>query len=631
MAVINNLHVIKLGSSTIGKSETIFAEIAALSKQGAKILLISGGADAIERKFADLQKEVQFLTLDNGDQVRYCPPEAMNTIRQAYAEYIFEPVQQQLQAYGLSVLTQCAGDHGWVQGKQGKPLKVRKGDKKVIVRDSLYGSYGSANQQLLTQLLHTYDVVCLSPPIYDPEIGQYINIDADMLAAHLAIALEASHLRFVTSTAGILSDIANPSSTIRDIYPQAEQIVVTGRMKQKLRAAELALDQGIADIAITGPHTLYGAGKTWFWRGQHIPPDIELLHQAISIPSVSKDEAVLAQFLQERVSSAEINAEIDPAGNIVLTKGSGEHTLLLLGHIDTVPYVWQSAVHEQRISGRGSVDAKGSLINFVEVLRTIDVPDHARLVVIGAVEEEVSSSAGAFYVRDHVQADAVIIGEPSGTHNLTLGYYGLLKLKLHVVQKQQHSAGKDSVSSIDKVYQLATHLREIIAQYDPDHLSAIVDIEAENSGGHYSASATLNFRISPQARAGYIEDIHSLEWADSTVEILRNTPGYQNSRKDLLVKSFVRGSSTALAEKLTFLMKKGTSDMNTLATTWTDIPMVAFGPGDASLDHTDQEFLDIEEVRLSRKVLRQSIETWFSLISSKSKENVYALNTEQVT
>lgn len=41
-------------------------------------------------------------------------------------------------------------------------------------------------------------------------------------------------------------------------------------------------------------------------------------------------------------------------------------------------------------------------------------------------------------------------------------------------------------------------------------------------------------------------------------------------------------------------MKTGTSDMNTVSERWT-VPMVAYGPGDSSLDHSDDERIAIEE------------------------------------
>lgn len=91
-------------------------------------------------------------------------------------------------------------------------------------------------------------------------------MDADVLAAALARALDADHLRLVTGTAGLLTDPADPASTLRHAHPGEAARYAGGRMRQKVRAAELALD-GTGDVAITGPHTLAEpTGWTRFWR-----------------------------------------------------------------------------------------------------------------------------------------------------------------------------------------------------------------------------------------------------------------------------------------------------------------------------------------------------------------------------
>ncbi|MFE4528179.1 amino acid kinase family protein, partial [Streptomyces anulatus] len=68
-------------------------------------------------------------------------------------------------------------------------------------------------------MLDAYDVVCLSPPVADRNGEAPLNVDADVLAAVLAVALDADHLRLVTGTAGLLTDPADPDSTLRDAYP----------------------------------------------------------------------------------------------------------------------------------------------------------------------------------------------------------------------------------------------------------------------------------------------------------------------------------------------------------------------------------------------------------------------------
>ncbi|MCZ8521674.1 MULTISPECIES: M20/M25/M40 family metallo-hydrolase [Paenibacillus] len=612
---MDNLYVVKLGSSTILNRPEIFGEIHGIVQRGSRVLLVAGGAEGIKRKYESLGREMPFLTLPGGDEVRYCSPEEMPVIRAAYHEIIIAEAAAALRSYGLSVFAQNAGDNQVVTGTKAKPLKVVKDGKTLIVRDSLFGSYAGSHTGFLKSALAAYDVVVLTPPIYDPALGGYINIDADVLAAHLAVDLGAQHLRFVTGTPGILQNIEDADSTIRHVYQGDELPWVQGRMKQKVRAASIALEQGTGDVSITGPHTLEGKGRTWFWNFPRTAERsrLDLLAKVTRIASVSGDERELASFLLEEVRYPGVSGSIDEAGNIVFRKGNGPRRLLLLGHIDTVPYQWQVKNDEEGLTGRGVVDAKGSFVNFVHMLEEAEVPEHGTLLVIGAVEEEVSSSKGAHYVRDHYGADAVIIGEPSGENSLTLGYYGLFKLQITISRLQEHTAAKDSISVIDELYGVVDTIRRRVRESDPDSLSSLIDVKHTNERGLLTIDGTLNFRISPAAGREYSGSV-SLDdlGEDVRVEVLRATPGYANPRNDALVKSFVR-SFAKEGKSIHYIKKRGTSDMNTLATTWEGIPMVAYGPGDSSLDHTNREYLHHAEALSARAILREAVNEWFRL------------------
>ncbi|WP_426445876.1 M20/M25/M40 family metallo-hydrolase [Paenibacillus sp. S-38] len=612
---MDNLYVIKLGSSTVLNRPEIFGEIRRISERGGRVLLVAGGAEGIKRKYEQLGREMPFLTLPGGDEVRYCPPAEMPVIRAAYHEIILAEAAAALRSQDLSVFAQNGGDNQVVTGTKAKPLKVVKDRKSLIVRDSLFGSYAGSNTGFLRSALDAYDVVILTPPIYDPALGDYINIDADVLAAHLAAELGAQHLRFVTGTPGILENIEDAGSTIRHVYQGDELPWVKGRMKQKVRAASIALEQGVGDVCITGPHTLEGGGRTWFWSFARSEEggSLDLLSKVSRIPSASLDEHELASFLLEEVRYPGVSGFIDEAGNVVFRKGSGPRTLLLLGHIDTVPFQWQVKNDEEGLTGRGVVDAKGSFVNFIHMLEEADVPEDAELLVVGAVEEEVSSSKGALHVRDHYHADAVIIGEPSGENNLTLGYYGLFKLEITVSRLQEHTAAKDTVSVIDELYQVVETIRRRVKEIDPDSLSSLIDVKHTNLNGLLTITGTLNFRISPAAGRDYSQSVALDDLGeDVRVEVLRATPGYANGRSDALVKSFVR-SFAKEGRTVHYIKKRGTSDMNTLATTWEGVPMVAYGPGDSSLDHTNREYLHFAEVLSSRAILREAVNEWFRL------------------
>jgi LysW-gamma-L-lysine carboxypeptidase len=56
-----------------------------------------------------------------------------------------------------------------------------------------------------------------------------------------------------------------------------------------------------------------------------------------------------------------------------------------------------------------------------------------------------------------------------------------------------------------------------------------------------------------------------------------------------------------------FVLKTGTSDMNVVGRYWT-CPIVAYGPGDSSLDHTPDEHLPLAEYEKAVRVVRTLIE-----------------------
>jgi len=606
---MDNLYIIKAGSSTLYSDSGFFREVLEMSRAGGKVLVICGGANAIEKEYQHRGEAVEYLSLASGDQVRYCDARHMSLILSAYNKRIGGLIKLAAQALGFSAWYQVAGDNQLVCGTLGKPLKVTSNGRSRIVRDSLYGTFSRAKCDVLRTLLDSYDIVFLSPPIWESDIQQYINIDADMLAAHLAVQLNANHLRFVTSTAGILRDIHDPASTLQDVYAD-EELPVAGRMKQKVRACQLALAQGVGDIAINGPHTLSGAA-TWFWRGAGVGEPMRLLNMMVNISSISGDESVLSQFIARRVAGKDIHASIDQAGNLVLTKGSGPHTLLMLGHLDTVPGLWRADATPEFISGRGCVDAKGCLANFIDVLQQVEVPPHARLMVIGATEEEVSSSKGAYYVRDHYPAEAVIIGEPSGVTQVAIGYYGLLKISVTVRKGMEHTAARDAKTSIEHAYERVSSLRGMMNDFDNNNVSNIISITHRHALAYEESQLIINFRVSPEARPGYIESLTALSSENVKIEILRSTPGHKSSRANPLYRALNQAFSSALPDTpLRPVVKKGTCDMNTLATTWRNVPFIAYGPGDSALDHTDKEIIHTDDVLLARRILKATVSNW---------------------
>lgn len=609
----NSIYVIKVGSDSVyQKDSPILSEIKDLLDKNKKVILVSGGARSIKDYYYENSIEEKFVTLyKNGDSVRFSNSEDIYNIKNAYLNGVLKILKTEFSEYKIYCHT---GDfNNLISGEVGKPLKINQNGKPQILRGSHYGTIKSISEKNVRNLLAINDLIILSPPVYEESLKSIINVDADMLASHLAVSLKAAHLRFVTSSPGILKNINDSESLIKDIYLDSDLTSVKGRMKQKVRAANFALKNGYCDIQICGYNSLYKSHST-FWRMNSYTKNIDL-KKVINIPSVSTDEEVLSIYLLEKYKSVFDKSYIDNAGNIVFEKGNGSNTVLLLGHIDTVPYYWTPKNTENNIFARGSVDAKSNYFNFVQAAINISVPKNCKLLVIGATEEEVSSSKGAFFVRDNYAANHVIIGEPSGYNALTLGYFGLTKLKLTISKKREHSAAKDSVGIIEMLLDYIEQLKAFIMDLDSQSLSTILDIKKYKDNEKDFATCTINFRTSIKSPENLMEQIFNFnkEFKNTKINILRSTKGYTSKRTNDIVKSFNFAFKTNEISQYKFLNKKGTSDMNTLATTW-NVPMVAYGPGDSSLDHTENEQIELSEFDKSNKVLVSSLQNLFSRI-----------------
>ena len=94
---------------------------------------------------------------------------------------------------------------------------------------------------------------------------------------------------------------------------------------------------------------------------------IDLVHGLVAIPSLSRQEAAASSWLVAQMRGAGFDrAYVDDAGNAVgeLGDAAADRTIVLLGHIDTVPGNIPVRIENDLLFGRGSVDAKGPLATF---------------------------------------------------------------------------------------------------------------------------------------------------------------------------------------------------------------------------------------------------------------------------
>jgi LysW-gamma-L-lysine carboxypeptidase len=341
------------------------------------------------------------------------------------------------------------------------------------------------------------------------------------------------------------------------------------------------------------------------------------LANLLAIPSPSGGEDVFAEHLLTQARALGFRAHRDEAGNAVCAVGhrDARRHIVLLGHMDTVPGFIPVRWEGDQLYGRGAVDAKGPLAAFV--LATARVAPRleadARITVIGAVEEE-SQGWGAQYLAETMPAPTcAIIGEPSAWDSITLGYKGMLAMKYYLVQPGGHSAGA-MTGPAEHAVTFWNSLRRYAYAYNQGRKGnfnaltpALRDMRTYSDGLNDYVEMTIVARLPPGFRVSDLQGKMEA-WANGArLTFQGSDPAYRSPKNIPPVRALLR-SIRAEGGRPRFKLKTGTSDMNVVGPAWA-CPMVAYGPGDSSLDHTPDEHIDVKELRRSVAVLTRALQS----------------------
>ena len=88
---------------------------------------------------------------------------------------------------------------------------------------------------------------------------------------------------------------------------------------------------------------------------------------------------------------------------------------------------------------------------------------------------------------------------------------------------------------------------------------------------------------------------------DARCAFSNEDPAFRAGKDNALVRQFL-GAIREQGGEPKFKVKTGTSDMNVVGPAW-GCPIVAYGPGDSTLDHTPGEHIALAEYRRAIAVL----------------------------
>lgn len=352
---------------------------------------------------------------------------------------------------------------------------------------------------------------------------------------------------------------------------------------------------------------------------------IELLREALELYTPSRSEAALANMIKDRCVN-ELGFEqvnIDNVGNIIATKGTGEPSILLCGHMDTVPGQVPVRIEDGYIYGRGASDAKSPLIAML--LAASEFPKQSGTVIFaGVVDEEGNAIGVKQLVKSKIGVHYAVFGEPSGIDNITIAYKGRLALRLtcDVGESAHASAPWLARNSIEEMYDFWKEIKSEVVRVGTaeNNAKSISCSLTEITGGSshnvtpQKCKVTIDIRVPTITTCGnvlrsiddVITRVSAKKGIKATYRIEDQTEPFEADHTSPLVRALLLAVLDIRNKRPLLLRKTGTGDMNVLGHSF-KIPVITYGPGDAHASHTADERVNIDEYVASIEVYKRAL------------------------
>jgi acetylornithine deacetylase len=304
----------------------------------------------------------------------------------------------------------------------------------------------------------------------------------------------------------------------------------------------------------------------------------------VRLESTSGNEGEIISYVDDLLSDRGwrvTRIPVSPGRDDLLATVSASPQVTFSTHLDTVPPFIPPRFAGGRLFGRGACDAKGiaaAMCCAAERLREREVPV-ALLFVVG--EETIHDGATAANTVP-TTSRVLINGEPTES-TLALGTKGALRLALRTTGKAAHSAYPSLGHSATRdLVHLLAELDALVLPHDP-----------------MLGETTINIG----SLAGGVADNVIAPWAEARLMARLVTPA---AEIEALLTQWVAGRASIEFEALVPPVKLGRIEgiATSIVAYATDIPKLSnwgtpylFGPGSIHVAHTDDEYVELEELR----------------------------------
>ena len=339
---------------------------------------------------------------------------------------------------------------------------------------------------------------------------------------------------------------------------------------------------------------------------------IDTLKGMISRPSFSRDEAAVADYLQQTWQSA--GHTVHRKGNNLWIVSPGfdlnKPTLLLNSHIDTVkpasgwtkdPFNPEES-EDEKLYGLGSNDAGASVVSLYTTFTQLIGKEQAyNLIFLASCEEEVSGKNGLeSALADLPPIAFALVGEPTGMQP-AVAEKGLMVLDCVSIGKAGHAARNEGINAIS------------LAMRDIEWFHTYQFPEKSDFLGPVKMSVTIihagtQHNVVPD-RCEFTVDIRTNEFYpnERLFELIKEQVGCEVKARSFRLNSTRTALDHPFVKRAVMMGKEPFGSPTLSDQALMPFPSVKIGPGNSARSHAADEYIGLMEIR-------EAIDTYVRLL-----------------